>query len=157
MSLSPLTEGQGGAMGCLAEGYPAAWVPQDDKASVMGPSQEIQFWGWESFSWAQHPSWANVTPGSHAVHALGREMPGMAPGCQILLSPVLHRSPHLPQPWAKGTCFLAWLKESRGNPIASAGMGLLVKCSRATDLLGQASLTAHHKLLCVDLNRVDKK
>lgn len=36
-------------MGCLAQGYPAARVPQDDKASVMGPSQEIQFWGWESF------------------------------------------------------------------------------------------------------------
>lgn len=54
--------------------------------------------------------------GSCVVRALGSKMPGMVPVRQILLPPVLCHSPHLPQPRAKQTWFLAGLKEARGKP-----------------------------------------
>lgn len=49
MPLSPLTEVQGGSMGCLAQGFPAAQGLQDDKAGATGPSEEVQFLGWGAF------------------------------------------------------------------------------------------------------------
>jgi len=126
---------RGHQLSCI--GYPSAQGHQDKKAGVMDLSQEIQFWGWESFPWAQHSPWANATTGSYAVRALGR-CSGLCLDAESSCHPccgTVHISPSHGQ--NESGSWLTWRKQG-ATPIASAGTRLLVECSKATVLLGQA-------------------
>lgn len=98
------------------------------------------------------PLWSQCCP-RETGSLCSKEMPDMAPGCQILLPPVLHLHPHLPQPWAKQTWYLSLLKELKGNPHGFCRSRVSGKTLKNHWFIGPSkSPTMHHRVLPADLN-----
>lgn len=93
---------------------------------------------------------------SCAVHALGREVPEVAPGCWTLLPPVLHHCPHLPQLGETNLVSGSIEGIKRQSPLLLQEHGFWLNVQEPLIHSVKQSLTAHHKGLHIDLNWVDK-